>query len=835
MSAGSGSSIRVLHVDDNRDLAQVVAMHLERADERLEVATETSAREALDRLTDGEAVDCVVSDHDMPGMDGLEFLTAVRERWPDLPFLLFTGKGSEEIASEAISAGVTEYLQKETGSHQYTVLANRIEQAVEAERAKDALEESERMLSTLISNLPGMAYRARNERGWPMEFVSEGCQELTGYEPAALESGAVNWGEDVLLEEEREELWDRVQHALDAREPFEVSYRIRTKAGERRWMWERGSGVYEDGDLVALEGFITDITARKQRERELRDQQEFIESLLDALGDPFYLMGPDGDLLRWNDAVSETTGYTESEIATMRAADFLADEDVPKLIEGLERAIEEGQARLEFEILTKAGDRIPFEMHVAPVYDAADEFVGTVGIGRDMSQRLERERELEEYRTLVENVGDPMYVLSPEGEIEMVNNAMVEHLGYPREELEGAPPEKVMPEEDVQRGYDLVADLLETDEQTWGTMEMRTLHADGSVTHNEDMMAVVTDEDGDLVSSVGVIRDISERLEREHELERFETIIQAVGDPVYAVDDEGTFTFVNEAFEPMTGYTAEELQGRHVTTVIDDDDVAQGREYVREMVAGERDGMKYEITVEHRDGSTLPCEIHVAPLPFDDWFRGTAGIIRDISERKQREERLDEFASVVSHDIRSPLNVIMGRSELALETGDDEHLEAIQDSAARMDTLVEDLLALARQGRTVGDVDPVDLEDLVEAAWHNVATGEATLHTAAGVSLEADRERLRELLENLLRNACEHAGPAVTVTVEDTEWGFFVADDGPGIPPAEREHVLEQGYTTGVDGTGFGLAIVRRIAEAHDWDVAVTESAAGGARFEFRT
>jgi DNA-binding NtrC family response regulator len=122
--------IRVLHVDDEPEFAELVASYLERSERRLSVETATSASEGFDRLADTR-FDCVVSDYDMPGRSGIEFLEAVQDEHPDLPFILYTGKGSEDVASEAISAGVTDYLQKRPGPDQYTLLANRIRNAVE--------------------------------------------------------------------------------------------------------------------------------------------------------------------------------------------------------------------------------------------------------------------------------------------------------------------------------------------------------------------------------------------------------------------------------------------------------------------------------------------------------------------------------------------------------------------------------------------------------------------------------------------------------------------------------------------------------------------------------
>jgi|GEM_PF-1450628 signal transduction histidine kinase len=253
-------------------------------------------------------------------------------------------------------------------------------------------------------------------------------------------------------------------------------------------------------------------------------------------------------------------------------------------------------------------------------------------------------------------------------------------------------------------------------------------------------------------------------------------------------------------------------------------------------------------------------------------------------ERRRRverqRERLAEFASVVSHDLRNPLSVAAGNLELAKEfdgEAADERLERATDALDWMDDLISDLLALAREGRSVEEAAPVDLRPVVEAAWRTVGSGAAELVIDDPLpTVECDRSRLRQALENLFRNAIEHeasadcspadvsggpgtgggaalsedsAGPSETargesdadppaaaslrVFVGSLPDGFYVADDGTGIDPAERESVFEPGYTTAEDGTGFGLAIVERIAEAHGWSVSVTESRTGGARFEF--
>ena len=204
-------------------------------------------------------------------------------------------------------------------------------------------------------------------------------------------------------------------------------------------------------------------------------------------------------------------------------------------------------------------------------------------------------------------------------------------------------------------------------------------------------------------------------------------------------------------------------------------------------------------------------------------------------ELQRQNERLDEFTSIVSHDLRTPLNVADGRLQLARGEVDNENLQDVADAHDRMADLIDDLLSLARQGESIDDPEAVALPDLVEECWAGVSTADATVETTADCVVVADRSRLRQLLENLLRNAVEHGGDGVSVTVGplDAGDGFYVADDGPGIPDEDRETVLEHGYSSARNGTGFGLAIVDRISDAHGWTLAVSDSEDGGARFEF--
>jgi len=204
---------------------------------------------------------------------------------------------------------------------------------------------------------------------------------------------------------------------------------------------------------------------------------------------------------------------------------------------------------------------------------------------------------------------------------------------------------------------------------------------------------------------------------------------------------------------------------------------------------------------------------------------------RSNEELRRTNERLERFASTVSHDLRNPLTVAKTRLDLVRERHDGRYVEEAVEALQRMETLIEEALVLAREGEAATDPQPVELEAAARDAFDTVDAAHATLSVDAD-AVRADPDRLARLLENLIGNAVEHGGSDVTITVGDLPDGFYVADDGRGIPDRDREEVFERGVTTAATGTGLGLAIVREIAAAHGWDVSATESEDGGARLE---
>jgi PAS domain S-box-containing protein len=351
------------------------------------------------------------------------------------------------------------------------------------------------------------------------------------------------------------------------------------------------------------------------------------------------------------------------------------------------------------------------------------------------------------------------------------------------------------------------------------------------------------------------------RTERDHYAALFDNSSDCIVRAEF-VDGEPVVRSVNPVFESTFGYEEHEIVGRSIDDIVVSEDRREEAATLTEQVHG-GDFVQAEVRRRTRDGFR---DFLLRSVPLND--DALYAVYTDITERKQaeraverRNERLDRFASVVSHDLRNPLNVAEGRLELAREECDSEHLEPLARAHERMGVLIDDMLALARAGERVGDIEALDLGTVAETAWENVDTDAATLTVETTLELRADRNRLQQLFENLFRNSVEHgsegsrsasndagegatagdspgetASDAVTVTAADLAdgAGFYVADDGPGIPGGPREQVFESGFSTTAEGTGFGLAIVDEVASAHGWTVSVTESTDGGARFEFR-
>jgi PAS domain S-box-containing protein len=745
-------TVRVLHVDDDPSFGELVSEVLERED-GWEVVSATRARAALDRVMDGwRDIDCIVSDYEMPEMDGLDFLDAVREEEPDLPFILFTGKGSEEVASEAIAGGATDYLQKSGASEQFDLLKNQIENAVRRYRTQ---QDHERVYQALETATQGIGIL---DADGSYIYVNEAYADLYSWGPAEI----------------RDSHWKQLY-------PEEEVERFRTEilpALEKEGSWSgRSTGKRADGSTFAQQLSLTqldtgghvcvvqDLSERLQRERTRQREERRYRAVFE---DPNILVGlldVDGTLKHVNRTALEVIDRDRKDVLGQpfwttpwwnHSEALQAD-----LQSWIERAATGEYVEFEAENWTADDESIYVDGTVRPVTNEEGAVVSLIVSARDITGQRDQAQQLRE------------------------QNRKIRALHRVAADIEACDT----PDEVYRTVVDAAEDILQLDIGI----------ADAAV--------------GDTL----VPRAVSSKLSVDQYFE--ETAIDAESNLAAEAYRAGESSLIEDIHQHDVSPAASEFRsvltvpiGEHGIFQTVDRTVGAFDETDRELT---------ELLVSRAEGRLDQLD--------------TEQQLRERTERLQRQnDRLEEFASVVSHDLRNPLNLATTSLELVKSECDSDHIENVETGHERMETLIDDLLTLAREGEPADEFATVDLDSLCRDCWQAVGTGAATLETDLDSPVTAQRSRLRQLLTNLMRNAIEHGGDDVTVRVGELSDGLYVEDDGPGIPPEERDLVFESGYTTAEGGTGFGLSIVAEVAEAHDWTVDITEGTDGGARFEIR-
>ncbi len=461
----------------------------------------------------------------------------------------------------------------------------------------------------------------------------------------------------------------------------------------------------------------------------------------------------------------------------------------------------------------------------------------------DVTAELAQQDRLDRLTELVENTQDGLFVLDTDGAVSLCNQSLADALGAEQSALEGRHASTLFPD----HAYPSVRERLRSGlaaDRDGVVIDTALETSDGDSFDAEISLSIRRDADGRYGGVLGVVRDISARNQRQQELKRYGAIIEAVGSPLCTLDETGQLRYVNQQFREQFGADTLDLIGEPLDQLLGDTEAQRVQAALDRVIDGDRDATEsLEVEITPQSGPPVPTECRLALLPpTTEDTDAVVAVFHDITRLKEREQRLSKFASVVSHDLRNPMDVALGRAEMLPEIADvdpqtEHHLDDIYESLKRMERLIQDVLTLTRQRDEGVETKPVALSDVAQAAWDNVSTEESELRVEAELEIAAHRGRLLRLFENLFRNAIQHAGPEVTVRVEPletaTKTGFRVSDNGPGIPKNHRDQIFEDGFTTDGEGTGLGLAIVREISHAHDWEVTLAETT-GGAQFEFR-
>ncbi|WP_436902313.1 histidine kinase N-terminal 7TM domain-containing protein [Halovenus halobia] len=435
--------------------------------------------------------------------------------------------------------------------------------------------------------------------------------------------------------------------------------------------------------------------------------------------------------------------------------------------------------------------------------------------------------------TVIESMRDGYIVLDENDRIVDCNSAATEAINQ----------DTTVVGNSVETVFPACADLISEHEHGTQTETELELEVDGQRRFVVANVSSLYDDDR-LIGRLLLIRDVTDQRAVQ---KRYQALIENSSDLITVIDRDGTVTYVSPSVRKIVGIDPAVAEGRNAFGFIHEDDRGRVKDAFEELIDNPGEKRRVEYRLSSADGEWLDMESEIWNLLDNPFVEGIVTNAREITERKERErelaatneqlketnEKLDQFASVISHDLRNPINVAKGHVQLARETGNEESFEKVEQSLDRMESIIDDVLTLAREGEEINETEAVDLNAAVREAWEYVETDDATLELVDECTVEADRDRLLQLLENLVRNAIEHGGSDVVVRVGSSSDGFYIEDDGPGIPEEMHDEIFESGTTTNANGTGLGLSIVTAISEAHGWSVSATDGTDGGARFEF--
>ncbi|SEO09661.1 PAS domain S-box-containing protein [Halorientalis persicus] len=712
------SSFSVLYVGSDERLVPELVGHL--SSEALDIAGERTREDALDRLS-AEPFDCVVCDAELPDGDARSLRDATRERAPTLPFVALVSDDETAVMAELRDDSATEYVLVDADPEPYATAAKRVRESITRNGERAAAERDE-LAAALLSETTDAIWVVGESR--TITYANESTRRVFGCEPSDVV------GDDALravAPADTDPVRDLFEAALaNPDRTVTGEFRVRPDDSDQRWVECRCRNRVADSVIQGLVVTLTDVTERKRKERQLRRFRQAVEQA----GHSIYITDTDGAIEYVNPAFEESTGYDRADAVGQNPNILSSGEHRPEFYAGLWNTILSGNV-WKGEVINERrdGERYVVEQTVAPVEDETGTIDRFVAINTDVTQRKAYERRLQRYENIIENLPVGVYRTTADsgGEFVEVNSTLVSlYDAYSKSELL---------EKSVASFYADTDDRVEFRERlqeerrvTGFEVEQRTLSGERI---DVTLTAILTEEDDDVYID-GILQDVTDRRQRERELER-------------------------------------------------------------------------------------------------------------------KNEQLEQFASIVTHDLRNPLNAAQSRLELARQADDCDHLAVIDEQLVRMEELIEDVLAIARHGKQVEDREPVDLAPLAESCWGSVETGNAELIVDTDRTISVDTSRIQQLFENLFRNAVEHGstsnrtssddaiehgGRDVTVRVGTLSDGFYVEDDGPGIPAEEREDVFEHGYTTDDQGTGFGLNIVQEIVNAHGWEIRATAGTEGGARFE---
>ncbi|MDD1693115.1 MAG: PAS domain S-box protein [Methanoregula sp.] len=829
----------ILYVDDEPDLLEIGKLFLESEGE-FSVDTSPSATGALDLLKSVQ-YDAIVSDYQMPKMDGITFLKALRASGNTTPFIVFTGRGREEVVIEALNSGADFYLQKGGDPEpQFTELAHKIHHAISRKQADQAREKSERDYRHVIEHASEAIFVIQDEL---LRMINPQAAELSGYPERELLNQPFT---RFVHPDVRSLLLDKFRNRIaGSTVPAHYTFRIIRKDGTIRWVELNVVAITWD-ERPAILNFMTDITDRKLTEDALRESEERYRQFFRTTLDCVFITTPEGRYIDFNDALMETLGSrSREETFAIDVASTYADPE--ERVTFLEHVKQEGFIK-ERPLRFRKRDGTIFDALISIVClkntdGAPKAFIGTVRDITDTKRTEAALRESEErYRRIFESFEDLYYQTDINGLVTILSPSLHRLTGYTQEEVIGKPVTNIYVNPD-ERG-DLLNELAKCGHV--GDYEVMLRKRDGTQTPVSLSATRIYDADGNPAGVAGSLRNITDRKQSEKALreseEKFRSLVEYALEAILILDFQGTILFANNAATKTTETNScQELIGRNVMEFI----APESREDVMHDFMQVAQG--HDAYVAHYHVITnLGKKIDVESIGKVITYEGkTADLIslRDVTDRTRAEAALREankklnlLSSITRHDIKNQIMVLKGYLTLLEKRQTDPALSDYFHKTSATAQRISSMIEFTREYEEIGAKAAAwhDARTLVEAVTKQAPLGQIVVRNdiPPGTEVFAD-PLIAKVIYNLMDNAVRFGEKITTIrfSLQERNGDRIVVceDDGVGIPGEEKKMIFERGFGK---NTGLGLAISREILSITGITIIENGKPGTGARFE---
>jgi len=851
--------IRILHVDDDSALLEVSRLVLGLEGD-LEVDQATSADEALQKIANGN-YDIVISDYEMPQKDGLELLKALRDQNNSIPFILFTGKGREDVAIKALNLGADGYHNKQGSTETvYGELVHSIRVLVERSKTRKALVEKEETFSKLASQSPGMLYQfvRKPDGSYCVPYTSKQINEIFGCTPEAVRDDFSPIAKAILpedLEKVIKSIEDSAQHLT----PWQCEYRVRLPDGIH-WMWGQSTPEKLADGRIVWSGFNTDITERKKAEEALAQSEARYRSLYENSFDGIMLSKPDGTILAANPQACRMLGMTEEEIKKAGRDGIVVQNGNQAL--ALLESDRTGRVRAELTFKRKDGTTFIGEVSSNAFTDINGEKVKSVLI-RDITESKNAEDRLRGTFEILEKVSEGidagLAVIDKEYNVIWANKRLTD-MGVLKNKkcFSAFNKSEVCPDCGVKKVFEQNIPL--------SVHEYESVDDSGQTIWTELRVTPLRDQEGQTIAAIELAIPITERKKIEKLLQDNQERLQAANDelmnskeryrslfeqapiPVAITTLDGKVIDANQAMQKLMGLSLEGLNNVSVETFYED---PQEREKLIKIIKEQGSAVDFYTQLKTATGEIIDAVLNVSKFQSGQktLLRTT---IQNVTERKKAEDTLNEIfeklvlvneklnvvGRITRHDVRNKLSAINGYAYLLKKKHSDK--PDIVEALSKMEQAVKEstkVFDFARMYEQLGaeDLTYIDLGQAVTKAVTLLSGFNLKLvNVCTGLEVLAD-SLLVQLLYNLIDNTMKYGQKSTTIKLywrqtADKGVQLIYEDDGVGVPLENKSRIFDEGFSTG-GSSGYGLYLVKRMMEIYGWNIEENGEPGQGAKF----